>query len=222
MVYNISMITKEHIESLGWEVEEIDDQLWMIKDFISESQAKEIIDLAESTSEEGWTKHYMDGIREFALRKFKSDDIDALLESGKLEITWKWVDKNIPLTISLIKDYADQRVSQIVSADERLHFNGVGTIQRQYEGAELVVHVDNHTDPSLEWAVIIYVNDDYTDGELIFPDRGIEIKPPARALLIFPTHDGYRHGVKPPGPGPKRYVLPSFVGVKGFWQNNKF
>jgi len=216
------MITKEHIESLGWEVEEIDEQLWMIKNFISEEHVSRIMELIDSATEEDWKKHYMNGIKQFALQKFKSDDVDALLEQGKIEITWKWLDKNLFLDIPEIRDAFNKPVADIVAADPRLVFNGVGTIQRQYEGAELVIHVDNHTDPSLEWAVIIYLNDDYTDGELIFPDRGLEIKPPARSMLIFPTHDGYRHGVKPPGAGPKRYVLPSFVGVKNFYNEHTF
>lgn len=211
------MITKEHIESLGWEVEEIDDQIWLIRDFISQAHAEEVLNLCEFTTEEGWRHHYMDTLRRFAFRKFKTDDIDSLIASGKLEVTWNWVDKNISIVEQDIKKYVDEKVGEIVAADDRLRFNGLNTVQRQYEGAELVTHIDNHTDPSLEWAVIIYVNDDYTNGELIFPDRGIQIKPKARSLLMFPTHDGYRHGVRPPGPGPKRYVLPSFVGIKNFY-----
>lgn len=211
------MITKEHIESLGWDVEEIDDQIWLIKDFISEHHVKEILDLCESTSEEGWNHFYMDTLRRFAFKKFKTDDIDSLVSSGKLSVTWSWIDKTIAIVEQDIKKYVDEKVSEIVSADSRLKFNGLHTVQRQYEGAELVTHVDNQTDPSLEWAVIIYINDDYTNGELVFPDRGIQIKPKSRSLLMFPTHEGYRHGVNPPGPGPKRYVLPSFVAIKNFY-----
>ena len=216
------MITKEHIESLGWDVEEIDDQIWLIKDFISEHHVKEILDLCESTSEESWNHFYMDTLRRFAFKKFKTDDIDLLVSSGKLSVTWNWIDKTIAIVEQDIKKYVDEKVSEIVSADSRLKFNGLHTVQRQYEGAELVTHVDNQTDPSLEWAVIIYINDDYTNGELVFPDRGIQIKPKSRSLLMFPTHEGYRHGVNPPGPGPKRYVLPSFVAIKNFYDTHTY
>lgn len=216
------MITKASIEALGWEVEEIDEQIYMIKDLASQQEVKEIIKLAEAASEEDWKTHYLNGIRDFAWQKFKRSDLDNLIAEGKLEITHKWIDKNLFLSNDPIRNSLDERVRKIVAIDKTLTFNGVGTIQRQYEGAELVVHVDNHTDPSLVWAVIIYINDDYTDGELIFPDRGLVIKPPSGSMLIFPTHDGYRHGVNPPGPGPKRYVLPSFVGVKDFYKSNTY
>lgn len=211
------MITKQSIEALGWEVQEIDQQIYLIKNIASPSELSTIIELAESADEEAWKTHYMNGVRDLAWQKFQRRDIDSLVAEGKIEITYKWLDKNLFLYNDEVRNNLDKRVREIVAIDPELKFNGVGTIQRQYEGAELVVHVDNHTDPSLVWAVIIYVNDDYTDGELIFPDRNLEIKPPAGSMLIFPTHDEYRHGVKPPGPGPKRYVLPSFIGKINFY-----
>ena len=87
----------------------------------------------------------------------------------------------------------------------------MGTIQRQYEGARLIEHVDNHADPNIKYAVIMYINEDYTDGELFFRKLDLTIKPPAKSLIIFPSGEEYLHGVKPPGTGPYRYVLPSFV-----------
>jgi hypothetical protein len=82
-------------------------------------------------------------------------------------------------------------------------------------------HVDNHTDPSLEYAAVLYLNDNYFAGEVYFVNQNIELKPDSRSLLIFPSTEGWRHGVNPPGPGPHRYVLPSFVSRKDFWEINK-
>lgn len=216
------MINKEYLESLGWEVEEIYDEIYMLSNFVTEDERKKIIDIAESKTQEEWTHHYMSGVKDFSLRKFGTDDIDFLVKSGKLEITHDWVDKTVFIEDNDLRNSLSDKVNQIVSIDPELSFNGVGTIQRQYEGAELRVHVDNHTDPSLSWAVIMYINDDYTNGELIFPDLNISIKPPAGSMVMFPTHEGYLHGVNPPGPGPMRYVLPSFVGRKDFYLNNQY
>jgi hypothetical protein len=216
------LINKEYLESLGWKVEEVYDQIFMVHDFVSEEERQVIVDMSEAATEEEWTHHYMNGVRSFALQKFGTDDIDSLVESGKLEITYDWVDKNLWIDNEKVRNDISKRIAKIISVDPELSFNGVGTIQRQYEGSELKVHVDNHTDPSLVWAVIMYINDEYDKGELIFPNLGISLKPPAGAMVMFPTHDGYLHGVNPPGPGPMRYVLPSFVGRSGFYETNKF
>jgi hypothetical protein len=216
------MITKQSIENLGWQVSEIDENIYLVHDFISKDSINKIIDQCESATEDEWSTYYMEGLKNFSMLKFKRDDVDALVKEGKLEVTEKWKDKNLKLSDTDVKEILNSQIHKICDADDSLKFNGLGVIQRQYQGAELTVHVDNHTDPSLVWAVIVYLNDDYSDGELIFPDRGIEIKPKSGSMIIFPTHEGYRHGVKPPGPGPKRYVLPSFIGQKGFYDVNTF
>ena len=94
-------------------------------------------------------------------------------------------------------------------------------MQRQYEGVPLVAHVDNHTDNSLEYAAVFYLNDDYTNGEVYFVNQNIEMRPPIRSLLVFPTSDEWEHGVKEVGPGPHRYVIPSFIAKKDFWKKHK-
>jgi|DEB0MinimDraft_12_1074336.scaffolds.fasta_scaffold15660_2 hypothetical protein len=46
------------------------------------------------------------------------------------------------------------------------------------------------------YSAIFYINDDYDGGEIYFPNWGIEIKPKAGSLVIFPSNDEYVHGVK--------------------------
>lgn len=216
------MINKEYLKSLGWQVEEIDENIYLFNDFISKKEIDEIIEQCELATEEEWSTYYFEGLKHFAMLKFKTEDVETLVQEGRLEITEKWKDKNLKLENESIRQKLNDQVHNIFRLNDSLTFNGFGVIQRQYEGAELTIHVDNHTDPSLDWAVIVYLNDNYSNGELIFPDRKIEIKPKSGSMLMFPTHEGYRHGVKPPGPGPKRYVLPSFVGKTDFYKNNTY
>lgn len=222
MRHELQKITLASIQELGYSVEEIDTEIFVIKNFLTDKEVKAFLDIANSASEEDWSIFYMEGLKSFARTKFGHDDLDALVESGKLEITHRWKDKNLFVNNKPLIDTINQRASKIVKDIPELAFNGIDAIQRQYEGADLVVHVDNHTDPSLVYAAIMYLNDDYTDGELIFPDRKIAYKPAAKSLVIFPTHDEYLHGTNAPGPGPVRYVLPCFIGVKGFYETNKF
>jgi hypothetical protein len=90
------------------------------------------------------------------------------------------------------------------------------------EGVELKSHTDQHTDPSIRYASILYLNDNYKDGELFFKNLDIELKPKPGSLLIFPGTPQYEHGVRHVGAGPIRYVLVGFVKVKNFYVNNKY
>ena len=69
------------------------------------------------------------------------------------------------------------------------------------------VHSDsNHT----EWIIfstVLYLNNDYDGGEIYFPNQGIEIRPQAGDMVIFPSggHE-YFHGVNPITSG-KRYTI---------------
>jgi hypothetical protein len=60
------------------------------------------------------------------------------------------------------------------------------------KGVELKSHTDQHTDPSIHYATIIYINDDYVDGELFFPNKDISLRPKPGDLLFFPGNEEYR------------------------------
>lgn len=47
-----------------------------------------------------------------------------------------------------------------------------------------------------DYSCYIYLNDDYEGGEIFFPDYGIEIKPSAGSIIMFPSGTLYRHGVR--------------------------
>lgn len=201
-------------ERNGWEVEELDEHIFMVKDFISAEDRGRIMEEVVTYTDEEWLGHYMDHLRDHAEREHGTRDIEQLNKDGKLEITWDWADKNLHLkTVRDITQKTNQQVEDILSAHPFLYYNGLGTIQRQYEGAELRVHVDNHTDPLVAYAAIMYINDDYNGGELIFPTRNLELRVPAGAMMMFAATEGYPHGVKPPLAGPQRYVLPSFISM---------
>lgn len=215
-------LTKEQMLSLrpadferrGWEVDEIDEHVFLVKDFINAADRAAIYEEAESYSQEDWLGHYMDHLRDKAEYQYGTRDIETLNKEGKMEITWDWADKNLHLKLAReIMLKLNKQIEELLEPHAHLVYYGLGTIQRQYEGSELRVHVDNYTDPYVAYAAIIYINDDYTDGELIFPTRNLELHVPAGSLMIFPATDDYPHGVKPPGPGPKRYVLPSFISM---------
>lgn len=201
---------ESRLSELGYKYEEVARGVYLVSDFVHDHEIDGVMSVIDAASEEDWKTHYMQGVKDLAERKYGRTDVDNLVSEGLIEITTHWIDKNLSLPYD-ISGPMSERIQEIISFDNDIAFDGVGTIQRQYEGEPLVEHVDNHSDPMIEYAVIMYINDDYNGGELFFGRLGLEIIPPAKSMIIFPSGEDYLHGVKPPLAGPQRYVLPSFV-----------
>jgi hypothetical protein len=202
----------KYCKELGYECKEVGESILLVENFLTDEEIVSVRNQIEASKESDWVGHYMRGIIENAKKKYGRDDVDNLIKEGVVEVTGHWIDKNLALNWE-ISEPISKRVTDLFKCEPDVHFDGIGTIQRQYSGAPLIEHVDNHTDPGIVYAVILYINDDYVDGELFFSKLGLEIKPPAKSLLIFPSGEKYWHGVKPPGDGPVRYVLPSFARI---------
>lgn len=201
---------ESRLTQLGYSYKEVAKRVYLVNDFVLDHEIDSVMSIVNAASEEDWKTHYMQGVQDLAERKYGRTDVENLVSEGLIEITHHWVDKNLSLPYE-ISEGMSKRIQDIISFDDEIAFDGVGTIQRQYEGEPLKEHVDNHADPMIEYAVIMYINDDYNGGELFFGRLGLEIVPPAKSMIIFPSGEDYLHGVKPPLAGPKRYVLPSFV-----------
>jgi hypothetical protein len=64
------------------------------------------------------------------------------------------------------------------------------------ENLVLMPHVDTESAESNHIASIYYLNDDFTGGELCFPEFNINIKPKPNSLVFFPGNENYLHEVK--------------------------
>ena len=63
------------------------------------------------------------------------------------------------------------------------------------EGNFFIDHVDDGLYMTRKVSMVYYFNDDYEGGEIIFPRFGVEIKPKANQLLLFPAAYIYNHNV---------------------------
>lgn len=201
-------------EEAGVEVEELAPEVWLVKNLITPEDIKPVFDFIDGLSQEDWLTHYTEHLRDRAEREFGTRDIEALNKEGKFEITFDWADKTVRVDDLAVLGKINATINKIISYDPNLYFDGLGTIQRQYEGSDLKVHVDNHVDPYVAYAAVVYLNDDYVYGEVIFPEQGLELKPKAGSMLLFSSADTHPHGVNPPGAGPYRYVFPCFIKQK--------
>jgi len=214
---------KDALEKNNFQIEEITDDVLLVKDFLSEEELEQFFNIIDSTPNEDWFVEYHANLKNFCLQKFGRDDVDNLVAEGKFEITQNWQDKNLNIKDhSFQRDLFDRLNNLVQQSDETIELSGFATIQRMQEGVELKAHTDQDTDPSIRYAAILYLNNDYIDGELFFPNNGLEFKPKPGSMLIFPGTAEYNHGVKHVGPGPIRYVLVGFIKVKNFYDNNKY
>jgi hypothetical protein len=214
---------KKQLVDNEYSFEEITPKLLSIENFLSKEQLDIFFDIINGTSQEDWEVEYYANLSKFCIEKFGRSDVDNLVAEGKFEITQNWKDKNFNiLKQPITKVLYNALNSMVIDSDSELHLSGFATIQRMQEGVELKAHTDQHTDPSIRYATILYLNDDYADGELFFPNLDIQLKPKAGTLVFFPGDEEYKHGVKHVGQGPIRYVLVGFIKEKDHYKKNRY
>ncbi|NDB84390.1 MAG: 2OG-Fe(II) oxygenase [Alphaproteobacteria bacterium] len=220
----MSVFLEKEFRDAGYDVEVVHDAVLVIKNFISEKELDIVLNIIENSTEEDWNKVYKQNLKRFCMEKFGRDDVENLVAEGKFEITQGWDDKNLDVVKEPVTIELQTRLGRLLElADPSLELAGFGTLQRMQKGVELKSHTDQHTDPSIRYASILYINDDYKDGTLFFHNKpNSDLRPSPRTLLIFPGTEEFEHGVRHVGEGPIRYVTVGFIKVKNFYENNKY
>jgi hypothetical protein len=214
---------KQNLTNNNLKVEEITDEVLLVKNFLTQEELDFVWNIINSASQEDWEVEYMGNLKNFCLEKFGRDDVDNLVAEGKFEITQNWVDKNLNIKHHKEQNIFYKRLSDmVVDAFPELELSGLATIQRMQPEVELKSHVDQDTDPSIRYATIIYINDDYEDGELFFKNLDLSLRPKPGDLLFFPGDSKHEHGVKHVHEGPIRYVIVGFVKEKGHYERHKY
>jgi hypothetical protein len=220
----MEVFLKKEFDDAGYNTEVFHEQVLFIKDFLQPEELDTILEIIDTTPNEDWSIEYTKNLARFCMEKFGRDDVDNLVAEGKFEITQNWQDKNLNITTKQISTTLQGRLGKLLElADPSLELAGFGTLQRMQAGVELKAHTDQHTDPSIRYAAILYINDDYKDGTLFFKNKeGSDLRPKPGTLLIFPGNEEYEHGVRFVGEGPIRYVTVGFMKVTGFYEKNKY
>jgi hypothetical protein len=71
-------------------------------------------------------------------------------------------------------------------------------------------HYDGATISGRAISAVVYLNDDYTGGEIEFPNFKVKIKPQKGMLILFPSNFAYRHIAHPVVDGTK-YSLVTWI-----------
>jgi hypothetical protein len=220
----MDVFLKKEFDDAGYDTEVFHDGVLFIKDFLKNKELDTLLEIIETTPNEDWSIEYTKNLARFCMEKFGRDDVDNLVAEGKFEITVGWEDKNLDITHKEISNILQLRLAEMISlSDKTLELAGFGTLQRMQPGVELKSHTDQHTDPSIKYAAILYINDDYKDGTLFFKNKeNSDLRPAPGTLLLFPGNEEYEHGVRFVGEGPIRYVTVGFIKVTGFYEKNKY
>ena len=199
-------INLDKIKELGYEYEILEENVLLVKNFLTEEECEYFTNYARSRSKEEWEHKYMEGIRSFVKRTYNLDSI----EESNVPVTEDWYDKVIELDREAVQDLLP-RAMAFFDESAKLKGSSFSILQRQYTGSELRGHYDKFVDTTVEYAAVVYPNDDYTEGEFYFREKGLSLRPPKGSILIFPSSEEYWHGVKAVGDGPDRYAMPAFI-----------
>lgn len=93
------------------------------------------------------------------------------------------------------------------SEDIYLRKTNVCSISKYSEGKFMGPHTDEKSGAYI--SAVGYLNDDYSGGEIGFPNQNISIKPEAGSIIIFPSTDPFIHDPQP-AYGSERYICPVF------------
>ena len=220
----MSTFLEKEFKEAGYDLEVLHDQILVIKNFLLEEELETVLKIINTTKDEEWFIEYTKNLARFCMEKFGRDDVENLVAEGKFEITRGWEDKNLNITEEEISRILQKRLGDLLRiSDPSLELAGFGTLQRMQPGVELKAHTDQVTDPSIKYAAILYINDDYKDGTLFFKNKeNSDLRPKPGTLLIFPGNEEYEHGVRFVGEGPIRYVTVGFIKISGFYKEKKY
>lgn len=209
------MLTLDILTELGYNAKELAPRVYKISNFATPDETAELFNEATSYTEEDWKIHYYAEMRKNCMLKFGRDDIENLVKEGLLEVTDSWEDKNIYVQSRDIVKKLDERATEIFDRVGELAVTGFNVFQRLYEGTHLVSHYDQYSDKLVQYAAVLYLNDDYAEGELFFPRLNLHhVRPAPGDLVLFPGTSEFEHGVTHVAAGPVRYVIPVFIKAK--------
>lgn len=205
-------LTLKDFSDAGLQAEEIYPGIFVVRDFLKENEIAALELQFSRMSEDDWKKSYVASLYEFIESQYGVKTFEEAQALGhEIKIDENWVDKNALMEDPDVSQAINTRLNKIFSRFPGLELQGAGSIQRQYEEAYLSYHVDSLSNPDVVFANVMYINDNFSGGELHFPEIDVMYKPERGALIVFPSADEYLHGTMQVGPGEIRYVLPAFV-----------
>jgi len=123
--------------------------------------------------------------------------------SGKMNESFRKINNRFfEITSSAVQGY-----TKIFGLDENIMFRENFNLLKYSGGQSYHAHYDGGTGTGRSVSPILYLNDQYSGGEIEFVNFGITIKPKAGMLIIFPSNYAYRHIAHPVQSGTKYAIV---------------
>jgi len=155
----------ENVEKIGNSTKNIH----IIKNVLPKEEHKELLKFAKSISQ--WER------QPWGVYKFSS----------------KQMPNEIVKILSKIFQIAYKNFIMLYDVDVSFPENDLFNIVKFEQGYAMHLHVDTLSVSALHLASVYYINDDYSGGEINFPDHNLTIKPDPNSLLLFPGNENYWH-----------------------------
>jgi hypothetical protein len=110
--------------------------------------------------------------------------------------------KFFELTFSAVKSY-----KQTLGIQEPIYWNEPCNVLKYQTGQEYKSHYDGNTETKRSISPIVYLNSDFTGGEIEFVNFNLTIKPEPGMLLLFPSNYAYTHIAHPVKTGTKYAIV---------------
>lgn len=169
----------------------IDEEIYVWEDFLSKEETKMFFDMADSITEEEWTRHV--NPNEFWNGKASTNKKEVYQICNRIN---KVLEPEYVIAPSAVFVRTPIGQGMYVHKD------------RGEEGYEDVLN-DFGTCTCIDYGALVYFGD-WEGGELFYPNRNIEFKPKPGSLIIHGAGEDYAHGVKPVISG-KRFLYTNFV-----------
>lgn len=141
--------------------------------------------LNEDTDIEQWKEWISDGEINYSFGYKKNIKVDMSSES----------DQELALINKIIVD----AISKASNHYAEINGINIGTLHQIYaskypDGRAIGPHVDSYKGDSHRiLSAVLYLNDDYEGGELLFPNQNVKIKPEPGSVAVFPSVEPYYH-----------------------------
>jgi hypothetical protein len=181
-------------------------------------------------------KHFSEDLEIYVVEDFLSEQELSLLDKEISEAnlgglwsspmgnttkvnTWEgrtYFSKNHDLILQIynkVVDFYSENIGSIEGVDISEVFMGIGPINRTQVGGSLPAHDDlgpPELNAPVEYGVVLYLNDDYSGGELYYSELDLEIAPKRGMLVVHGATKQYTHGVREVTSG-TRYGLTMFI-----------
>lgn len=112
--------------------------------------------------------------------------------------TAKDYETDITRTLRLYRDKICQLLEKVYDCKINVNsgYSEIVNISRYIPGTLLNPHADKVCESWRDLSNVMYFNDSYEGGEIYFYQYGIEFKPKAGTLIVFPAGANFGHGVR--------------------------